>query len=160
MLPLLPSPLKPNNLGVHLSFQSASPSSSPGGSKDAREARPTREQKYICTIRAECTVGAASHRKRSGRRHPNQVWKSDCQSLPWKIEQTKKSVIIKPSRHAIKTLWQKAYLSLCRWVWTEQHTVYLSPPPVQVLCWMLTSVLDIWWPCLFLLVKHDSMLGN
>lgn len=70
-------PWSPNNLWVHLSFQSASPSSSPGGSKDAREARPTREQKYICTIRAECTVGAASHRKRSGRRHPNQVWKSD-----------------------------------------------------------------------------------
>lgn len=54
--------------------------------------------------------------------------KVTCQSLPWKIEQTKKSVIIKPSRRAIKTLWQKAYLSLYRWVWTEQHTVYLSPP--------------------------------
>lgn len=60
--------LKSNHLSVYLSL---CPSS--GGSKDAGEARPAREQEHICTIRAECTVGAAGGRQRSDRRHPDQV---------------------------------------------------------------------------------------
>lgn len=57
---------------------------SPVGSKDAGEARTAREQKHICTVRAECTVGAAGCRQHSDCRHPDQVWKVNFSRQPVK----------------------------------------------------------------------------
>lgn len=49
------------------------PRPSSGGSTDAGEAQPTRQQKHVCTVRAELAVGAAGGRQRSDRRHPDEV---------------------------------------------------------------------------------------
>lgn len=87
-LPPLFSLLKFNHLCVHLSFQPTSPRPYPGGSKDAGEAQPAREQKHVCTVRAECTVGAAGRRQRSDRRHPDQVRKVPVSLHPVKQNRT------------------------------------------------------------------------
>lgn len=49
------------------------PAAPPGGSQDSGEARPAGEPQHVCAVRAERVVGAAGGRRRSDRRHPDQV---------------------------------------------------------------------------------------
>lgn len=49
------------------------PAAPPGGSQDSGEARPAGEPQHVCAVRAERAVGAAGGRRRSDRRHPDQV---------------------------------------------------------------------------------------
>lgn len=139
-------------------FNQTSSCHSTGGAKDAGEARPAREQKHICTVWAECTVGAAGLRQRSDRRHPDKVRKVNVSHHPVKqTDASRKSDTIKPNlSESARSL---SYLSLVRRMWTEWWIVYLSSL-VQFPCWTLSSILDNWWPCLVLLVKHDTLLGN
>lgn len=111
---------------------------STGGAKDAGEARPAREQKHICTVRAERTVGAASCRQRSDRRHPDQVWKVNVNHHPVKqTDAARKSDTIKQSLS--KSARSLSYLSLVRRMRTERCIVYLSSL-VQFSCWTLSSI--------------------
>lgn len=74
----------------------------PGGPQDTGEARPAGEPQHVCTVRAERAVGAAGGRRRSDRRHPDQVGEvkpsgAKCHHRPVKLTQT--AAVVKSRRN-------------------------------------------------------------
>lgn len=110
-------------------------------------------------------MGAASCRQHSDCRHPDQVWKVNVSLQPVKhnkhthshtLPMWRRDAIKTKQTHMLSTLsvWQESKLFV-----TCSTNVHLSSL-VLFSYWTPSVVLDKWWPCLVLLVKHNTLLGN